>query len=313
MKFQAVLLDDIMDIHCYNDDGVVKNLNIKIYDIETNFNINNFDFMLLDYLKVWNGLPIISNTIGFKVEIRDRSGDLVWSEIVLKKPTCKTKFVNNENMDIFINFALFSNLMETFDQYKNDFFDLKNSELIIDLGSSVGIFTAYALEQNPNIKSINVEMNPNFHQVCVDTFKNNPNIIPINAAIYRESDNLVEINSNKEHFNDLGNSIAGPLFFGQTYKTTSKTISLLDIIKKYNVEKIDLLKVDIEGYEYELFEHIDDNLLSKVNKIFLEFHPGNRDKKIDLINRLIKLGYKMVMLSPIDLYNEEMFTIIFRK
>lgn len=315
MKFNFEEENDKIIVNCWNEDNIIKHLIIRIYDLDTNIKLNEYSFSLLNYIRTWSIPPGTPYPIsGYKIVIFENDIP-IWIEHIYKKSICKTKFIDSENkLSLEINAALFLNYIEMYNLFQDDFFDIKNSKLILDLGSSVGIFTAYALECNTNVKSINVEMNPDFHKVCVETFKNNLNIIPINAAIYRESNKMVEISSSKKDFNDLGNSIFKQMYVDQIYKIETQTISLPDIIEKYNIEEIDLLKIDIEGYEYELFEHLSDDIVNKINKIFFEFHKiDDKERKMNLINRLIKLGFKMVMTSPIDIYNDSQFTIYFKK
>jgi FkbM family methyltransferase len=64
---------------------------------------------------------------------------------------------------------------------------------------------------------------------------------------------------------------------------TVATICLSDIMKECSVDKIDLLKVDIEGSEYEFLYDQD---LTKVNSLIVELHSGLKGKK--KIGELVK-------------------------
>lgn len=66
-----------------------------------------------------------------------------------------------------------------------------------------------------------------------------------------------------EHKNILNDTIS-------TYKV--KTITIEKLLEICNTEKVALLKIDIEGLEYTLFDNIDLNLLKRFDQIFIEFH-----------------------------------------
>lgn len=53
-----------------------------------------------------------------------------------------------------------------------------------------------------------------------------------------------------------------------------EAVSLSDIINNHNLDKVDLLKMDCEGCEYEVFRNIDDETISRIDNIILEFHDG---------------------------------------
>jgi len=78
--------------------------------------------------------------------------------------------------------------------------------------------------------------------------------------------------------------------------------SLSSIVKKLGHQHIDLLKMDIEGAEYEVL----DGLLAsaiKPRQLLVEFHhrfPGiGLEKTYDVINRLAGAGYKIFAISEI--------------
>ena len=233
---------------------------------------------------------------------------------LLIKSYSKTKFIDSENiLSLEISEILNENYLNSFKIFKNDSLNIKNCDTLIDLGSSIGLFTSYCLEQNPNIKSYCVEMNPKFHKICQDTFKDNHNIKSINAAIYKEHNSFINFKSNREDLFNLGNTISDD--FNKKYSLNVPTVSLKGLIEDFNIDKISFLKVDIEGYEYEFFENLEDDILEKIDKIFLEFHPVEDNyRKLNLINRLMIKGFKMTSYDQIvNFYSSQMFSIYFFK
>ncbi|NPA86147.1 MAG: FkbM family methyltransferase [bacterium] len=94
----------------------------------------------------------------------------------------------------------------------------------------------------------------------------------------------------------------------QVNKYYVKTISLNTILKL--VEKIDVLKIDIEGAEYLIFKNLDEELFKKkVRLIVMELHNIDHRwlrAKI-LINYLTKLGFKTIKFEG---FNNQTATII---
>ena len=77
--------------------------------------------------------------------------------------------------------------------------------------------------------------------------------------------------------------------------------TLKTIMKKLNHDKIDILKMDIEGSEYNVIKNILKSNLH-ITQILIEFHhrfPGiSADKTRNAIRLLNKKGYKIFAISP---------------
>jgi FkbM family methyltransferase len=71
--------------------------------------------------------------------------------------------------------------------------------------------------------------------------------------------------------------------------------SLSNIMKDNNHLKLDLLKMDIEGAEYEVIDHIQKNNID-IKQILVEFHPhfekDGKKKTKKAIEKLESLGYR---------------------
>lgn len=82
-------------------------------------------------------------------------------------------------------------------------------------------------------------------------------------------------------------------------------LSIPDILKRFNESKIDLLKIDIEGFEYEVLDQI---LRDKtdIRQICVEFHQGsgfsNRTAwdRWRFIFRLMRAGYRLIHVRNRD-------------
>jgi hypothetical protein len=67
-------------------------------------------------------------------------------------------------------------------------------------------------------------------------------------------------------------------------------------LTELNIDKIDFLKIDCEGAEYEIIAQSSDDSLMKASIISMEFHDmKNVDQTAQtLINRLTSLGFSVV-------------------
>lgn len=75
-----------------------------------------------------------------------------------------------------------------------------------------------------------------------------------------------------------------------------ETISLVTLMQRLGIAKIDILKLDIEGAEFDLIASTPDQILQRINQITVEFHdfkPAFRGRGLfeKARERLIALGF----------------------
>jgi hypothetical protein len=83
-------------------------------------------------------------------------------------------------------------------------------------------------------------------------------------------------------------------------------LSFEDFVREYNVDHIDLMKINIEGGEYELLEHmIEKDLIGMVDQFIIQFH--NKDlglniykakERRDEIRKALSKTHKEVWCEP---------------
>jgi FkbM family methyltransferase len=126
---------------------------------------------------------------------------------------------------------------------------------------------------------------------------------------------------------NLGNSLCSSLYYKEheeSEKVNVETITLQAFCTLNNIDKIDLLKLDIEGAELSVLSNIEDEwVVANVIQITVEFHEF-LDQSIvfqirGIISKLKKLGFyyfpfsrtfgdilfvnsRFIKLSPIDLF-----------
>jgi len=60
---------------------------------------------------------------------------------------------------------------------------------------------------------------------------------------------------------------------------TAKVFALSEIFKKNKISKIHILKIDTEGYEFNILKGLTKQLLKKINFIYFEHHYDLMIKK----------------------------------
>ena len=210
--------------------------------------------------------------IGFKVLSQVYNWDCIFLHYLgWKKNTCTVKLRNGtkciiRNKSDAIAF-LENFFLETYEQGKE--FQIKDNDIILDVGAHIGCFTLYASKKinkgkifafEPTSESFNVlKQNVELNQL--------KNIHIQNAGVLKESGtSVIYVDKN----NEIGNS----LFLKNKNMVEEKIdiISIEDILKKYDLNSVDLLKLDCEGAEYDIILNLPENILNKFHKIAMEVH-----------------------------------------
>ena len=79
-----------------------------------------------------------------------------------------------------------------------------------------------------------------------------------------------------------------------TKKITIPSITLTKIIENIGLSEIDLLKMDCEGSEYDIFYNTSDSLIKTIKHMVIEVHDLDQDKNnIQYFNQHLQgLGYE---------------------
>lgn len=180
-------------------------------------------------------------------------------------------------------------LIETVSVYKEifeeDVYNLSAEEIknkgILDLGGHFGLFALYCDQRKANC-IISVE--PNFNNLSV-YLKNTKNIKSkvVCAVVSAQKDTITTI-GNKGSTSYVGNG-----------NQLVSTISLSTLIKLFDPALELILKIDVEGSEYEILYNTDPELIKKFKIIVMEAHncnPLTLGNEAELLkNYIISLGY----------------------
>ncbi|MDA7552964.1 FkbM family methyltransferase [Candidatus Pelagibacter sp.] len=205
--------------------------------------------------------------------------------------------------------SLFDYLTEKkiIDQLKRVFSNEKTISLI-DIGAHKGEYVSsiiknfninnvYCLEPNFKVFKIlenNVSSNEKIKLFNFGASNNSGNIL-FNENIETSSSSINELNKNSNYYkkkffllNFLGlNEV--------TKQIEIKVVTLSDFFEENNINKIDLLKIDTEGHEFQVLSGLKDKM-HMINLIHIEHHFDDmiiKDYKLtDIHNLLIKNGFK---------------------
>ena len=107
-----------------------------------------------------------------------------------------------------------------------------------------------------------------------------PNIELARAALSNgDSDGLLYLNENPE-----GSSIIsdGSKHIEDEVTVLVKFRCLRSLVEEFEIDRIALLKLDIEGAEFEVIRSIDEDLAGRIHQITVEFHPADPKQGLEM-------------------------------
>lgn len=142
-----------------------------------------------------------------------------------------------------------------------------NFSVVIDAGANIGLTSIFISSLFPNAKIFAIEPEENNFALLKMNTMNNDNICCIQGALWNK-DEYVSILSDDD--SDWAFRVGETASSGRRSIKGYRVSSLIDYIK---VTKVSLLKMDIEGAEFEVFSDAK-AWIDKVDNIVLELHEN---------------------------------------
>lgn len=171
---------------------------------------------------------------------------------------------------------------------------------ILDLGACLGEFSSGIKKFFDIEVAVLVEANPtNFKKI-----NQSDNFIILNEAVFHKDDEEY-ILFNEDVQSPYNGSIIFNHFQASIIVHKIKTTTLKKLISLFHLndgEYIDILKIDIEGGEYELLLNSSKEELSKFKQITIEFHdfinPELRKLNDIVISKIQSFGFELKSCKP---------------
>jgi FkbM family methyltransferase len=164
--------------------------------------------------------------------------------------------------------------------------------LIIDIGSNIGLSILYFKKLYPLSTIVGFEPDPEIFAILLKNLKEfeAAKVNVYNSAAWKFDGEL--------SFYSEG-ALSGSLYKIENSKAIK--VPALDINKFISERDIDFLKIDVEGAEYDILNHIKKHL-KKVKRIFVEYHDKkNTSQELHLIlNILSEAGFSYYIKQESD-------------
>lgn len=178
--------------------------------------------------------------------------------------------------------------------------DLKEPKLILDCGANVGYTSIYLLKKYPNVHVIAIEPDLDNFKICQKNLScYGERVSLIRSGVWSHQTGLVveckALGKNEEWSIQVKEAKADRK--PDIYATDISTL-----LKESNFDSIDLLKIDVEGSESEIFANNYESWLSEVRNIAIQLHGKQCEQTF--FQALSKYNYQLLQSGELTVCRE---------
>lgn len=168
--------------------------------------------------------------------------------------------------------------------------------IIVDAGANIGTFSVWAARQLPESRILALEPFPETfgrlqHNIEINNLRDRVETVQL-ALAAQSGERLMPVGAESQR----RNLIPGDLKACSENVVTVPSITIAELIDRYKLARIDLLKMDIEGSEWEVLHSTPPSVLNSIRRIQFEYHEVHarlgysRDKLFDYLR---SAGYRI--------------------
>lgn len=177
---------------------------------------------------------------------------------------------------------------------------LNNAEVIIDAGANIGLFSRICRTVNNNAKIIAIELeHDNYEMLRKNTSK--LNVECLNQGLWNHTAKLKVMERETGAVGFVAEEVSD-----DSDKYDVDAISVPHILSKYNLDKINIFKIDIEGSEFYLFDESCDEWIDKVDMYIIELHDRIMNGSVErVVNVMSKHGFSHEIIGESYIFTKK--------
>jgi len=177
------------------------------------------------------------------------------------------------------------------DQVYDKFYNIREDDVIIDVGAHVGVFTLKASRKAKEGKVIAIEPHPQNYMLLLKNITINKleNVIPINLAL-SDSEGVAKLYISRK---SLGHTIkekrielSREEFSTHISYIEVETKTLDQVVNELGLSKVDFIKIDVEGAELDVLKGATKTL--EENNVFLAIAAYHTPESVQEVSRYLQ-------------------------
>lgn len=147
----------------------------------------------------------------------------------------------------------------------------RDPDFIIDAGANIGLASIYFANQFPNARILAIEPEKENFEILVKNVKPYPNVQPVLGALWGERTEVEVVDHGLGNWGFMieASTDSGSSATSSHQKVEGMTVDM--ILDSHDVQKVCILKLDIEGAELEVFRN-SSSWIDRVDSLIIELH-----------------------------------------
>jgi FkbM family methyltransferase len=179
---------------------------------------------------------------------------------------------------------------------RDGFYVPKDGDQIVDAGAHVGLFSLFMALKNPKCNILSLEPFPENYE-CLQK-----NIISAKASNVTALPYALGAKSQLAFIKPVGARSIDHLLQTSSEPDSSavQVINLSDVLSQLQSDNVAMLKMDIEGAEFDVFESASTATLKCFDRVALEYHDNLRPGTLELLGRKLSPTHDLEVQPTLD-------------
>lgn len=178
------------------------------------------------------------------------------------------------------------------DDYQISSVKLKSNPTVLDIGANIGAFSILVANRHKDAKIFSYEPEKNNMGMLLKNIK----LGLFGDRIFPKPLAVSDVSGTKNFFLSSAEDSHSLLqeFTGGSDTVEVKCTTIKDILNDNKIDFVDLLKLDIEGIEYDILYNLPEEIFSKIGYLVLEIHDRRGYQRADLIQFIKDKNFTIV-------------------
>jgi FkbM family methyltransferase len=146
-------------------------------------------------------------------------------------------------------------------------------EVVVDAGANIGVAAVWFARTYPDARVIALEPDPDNYRALIDNVRDYPNVVALQSALWDRSVPALHLLDPGLGFDGyrVGDGHVGDQEETLVHDAAVAGIAVPELMDRFGIRRIDVLKVNIEGGEKRVFD-ASDGWIRSVDAIAVELH-----------------------------------------